>query len=120
MSSDTAEKSGSVRRPRKRIAKGPPRPGYFESPDLDRLMIMFVAMLSELLAVRDRLETHEYLLERDGALSAVSIEAFRPTPEFEAERESRRLVTLRRIFRVLHDEFESEAPQTTPTAETRS
>jgi hypothetical protein len=117
---DASGKSESVRRPRKRIAKGPPRPGYFDSPDLDRLMIMFVAMLSELLAVRDRLETHEYLLERDGALSAAAIEAFRPTPEFEAERESRRLVTLRRIFRVLQDEFGSDAPQPAQRQETRS
>jgi hypothetical protein len=103
--------STAQRQPRRRIARGPPRPAYFESPDLDKMMIMFVAMLSELLAVRDRLETHEFLLERDGALSPASIEAFRPTPEIEADRESRRLATMRRIFRVLHDEF--DAPETT-------
>lgn len=100
--------SATSRRRRKRVAKGPPRPAYFESPDLDKMMIMFVAMLSELLAVRDRLETHEYLLERDGALTAASIEAFRPAPELDAEREARRLATLRRIFRVLNDEFATE------------
>lgn len=100
--------STTSRRPRKRIAKGPPRPAYFESPDLDKMMIMFVAMLSELLALRDRLETHEFLLERDGALSAASIEAYRPSPELETEREARRLATLRRVFRVLNDEFETQ------------
>ena len=46
-------------RPRKRIAKGPPRPDYLESPDMDRMMIMFVAMVSEMLTMRDRLHTHE-------------------------------------------------------------
>jgi hypothetical protein len=92
--------------PRKRIAKGAPRPDYLASRDLDRTMIMFVAMFSELCALRDRLETHEYLLARDGTLSPDSIEAFRPTPEQEAERESRRLATMRRVFRVLREEFE--------------
>jgi hypothetical protein len=98
-----------LRRPRKRIAKGPPRPRYLESEDLDRMMIMFVAMLSEHLALRDRLETHEYLLGRDGTLTPASIEAYRPSPEQEAERETRRLATLRRVFRVLRDEFEDYA-----------
>ena len=72
-------------------------------------MIMFIALFSELLAVRDRLETHEFLLARDGSLSPASIDAFRPTPEMEAEREARRLATLRRVFRVLRDEFEDYA-----------
>ncbi len=73
------------------------------------MMIMFVAMVSELMAVRDRLDTHELLLARDGALTPASIEAYTPAPEVEAEREARRLATLRRIFRVLHDEFEDYA-----------
>jgi len=103
-------------RPRKRIAKGPPRPDYLASRDLDRMMIMFVAMLAELSALRDRLETHEVLLARDGTLSPASIEAFRPSPELEAERESRRLASLRRVFRVLREEFEdyAEAPRSEP------
>jgi hypothetical protein len=99
-------RTAARRQPRKRIARGPARPQYLESRDLDRTMIMLVAMFSELLAVRDRLETHELLLARDGCLSPASIEAFRPTPEMEEEREARRLATLRRVFRVLRDEFE--------------
>lgn len=92
--------------PRKRIAKGPPRPAYLESPDMDRMMIMFVALVSEMLAVRERLHTHEVLLERDGMLTAATIEAFRPTAEVEEAREAERLAVMRRIFRVLRDEFE--------------
>jgi hypothetical protein len=76
-------------------------------------------MVSELMAVRDRLDTHELLLARDGGLTPASIEAFKPSPEVEAEREGRRLATLRRIFRVLHDEFEDYAdpPETGPGPE---
>jgi hypothetical protein len=99
-------KTDPNRKPRRRIAKGPPRPKYLRPGDLDRMMIMFVALVAEVLALRDRLDTHEFLLERDGTLSAASIEAWRPSAEMEAEREARRLATMRRIFRVLRDEFE--------------
>ncbi len=80
-------------------------------------MIMFVAMLSEHLALRDRLDTHEQLLARDGTLTPASIEAFRPSPEEEAEREQRRLATLRRVFRVLRDEFEDYTDPNPPPPE---
>ena len=106
MREPAAQATQPVKRPRPRIAKGPPRPRYFDSPDLDRFMVMFVAFISEHLALRDRLETHELLLERDGKLSRGSIEAFRPSPEEEDLREVERLASMRRIFRVLRDEFD--------------
>lgn len=99
------------RRPRKRIAKGPPRPRYLEAGDLDRVVLMMTAMLAEVLALADRVDTHEHLLDRDGALTHVTLEAFRPSDEVELAREARRLATLRRVFRVLRDEFEDyDAP----------
>jgi hypothetical protein len=91
---------------RKRIAKGPPRPRYFESRDQDRMMIMFVALMAEVMAIRDRLDTDETLLERTGKLSAESIEAFRPDDDKEEAREAARLAMMRRVFRVLREEFE--------------
>lgn len=99
-------KPTSARKPRKRVAGGPPRPKYLGPEDIDRLAIIMVALLSEVLALRERVETHEDLLERDGALSKAAIEAFRPSPAAEAEREDKRLAILRRVFRVLRDEFE--------------
>lgn len=91
--------------PRKRIAAGPPRPKYLGSDDVDRVAIMMVAMLSELLALRERVETHEDLLDRDGVLAKAAIEAYRPSAEEEDKREQKRLAILRRVFRVLRDEF---------------
>jgi hypothetical protein len=99
---------GVPRQPRKRVAKGPPRPRYLDSTDLDKLTIMFVAMVSEMLAIRDRVDTHEVLLERDGKLTADAIEAFRPSGEQEDVREQKRLAMMRRIFRVLRDELETD------------
>ena len=94
-----------ARKPRKRIASGPPRPEYLGGKDVDRLAIMMIAMLSELLSLRERVETHEKLLERDGTLSTEAIEAYRPSGDDEDQREEKRLAILRRVFRVLNDEF---------------
>jgi hypothetical protein len=94
------------RTPRRRIAKGPRRPQYFESRDLDSFMIMFVALISEVMAIRDRLDTDEILLEKDGKLSVQAIEAFKPGEDVEQRREEARLQMLRRVFRVLREEFE--------------
>ncbi len=101
---DEKTKTGG-RRPRKRIAAGPPRPKYLAGEDVDRLAIMMVAMLSELLALRERVETHEDLLDRNGTLSKTMIEAYRPSAEDEDGRERKRIAILRRVFRVLKDEF---------------
>jgi hypothetical protein len=97
------------RLPRKRIAKGPARPQYFENRDLDRMMIMFVALMAETMAIRDRLDTDEALLESTGKLSAEAIESFQPGEEREQAREEARLAMMRRVFRVLREEFEGDA-----------
>lgn len=103
---DLGQTEGSGRQGRRRVAKGPPRPRYLDSPDLDRLTIVVVALASEMLAMQDRLATHEVLLERDGKLTASAIESYRPAPEEEAVREKKRLEIMRRVFRVLREELE--------------
>ncbi len=105
MSTQTESKKKSSRIPRKRIAAGPPRPKYLGGEDVDRLAIMMVAILSELLALRERVETHEDMFDRFEILSKAAIEAYRPSAEAEDEREQKRLAILRRVFRVLKDEF---------------
>lgn len=74
---------------------------------------MFVALVSEVLALRDRVETHEALLKCGDVSLAGAVESFVPTPAVDADREQRRLATMRRIFRVLRDEIESESPDGT-------
>jgi hypothetical protein len=98
-------KGKSARLPRKRIAAGPPRPKYLGGDDVDRLAIMMVAMLSEVLALRERVESHEDLLDSEGLLAKAKFEEFRPSPDQQAAREEKRLAILRRVFRVLRDEF---------------
>jgi hypothetical protein len=95
-----------ARRPRKRIAKGPPRPRYLVAEDIDRVVVMMTTILSEHLTLRDRVDTHEHLLDRDGMLTRASLETFRPSAELSQSREAQHLAILRRVFRVLGDEFE--------------
>jgi hypothetical protein len=106
MSETSTQPEPGKRLPRKRIAKGPRRPQYFESRDLDRVMIMFVALMAEMMAIRDRLDTDETLLETTGKLSADAIEAFKPSEDKENAREQAHLAMMRRVFRVLREEFE--------------
>jgi hypothetical protein len=106
--------SPKASRPRKRIAKGPARPRYLASRDLDRMMIMFVALMGEVSALRDRLDTHEALADADCAIRTDDVEKFKISEERLSRREQQRLAMARRVFRVLADELGSKASDATP------
>jgi hypothetical protein len=91
---------------RRRFARGPKRPRYLANPELDKFMMMLGALMIEVSAVRDRLDSHEALAERGLAPTAEALEAFRLTPERQAVREQRREAMLKRIFRVVLEELE--------------
>jgi hypothetical protein len=101
--------AAKMRRPRKRIAKGPRRPAYLTGQDIDRVTIMLVAVVSELLTVRDQLANVKELLYVKGILDQGGFEAFRPDAASEAAREKDRAALLRRVFRVLNDEFADDS-----------
>jgi hypothetical protein len=96
-------------RPRKRIARGPARPRYLASRDLDRMMIMFVTLMGEVSALRDRLDTHEALADAGRTSRTDEVEGFKVTDERLSHREQQRLAMARRVFRVLADELGSKA-----------
>lgn len=92
--------------PRKRLAKGPERPRYLESRDLDRMMVMFVALMSEVSALRDRLDTHEALADGDKPAKTEAVESYRLSEGRQSKREQRRAEMLKRVFRALTEELE--------------
>lgn len=94
------------RRPRMRAARGPKRPDYMGNPDLDRFMMMFTALLSDVSALRDRLDTHERLAVEGKVATPEAIEAFEPSPEDVARRSALRDAFLKRIFRVVFEDLE--------------
>ena len=94
------------RLPRMRAARGPKRPDYMGNPDLDRFMMMFTALMADVSALRDRLDTHE-LLAADGKVATPdAIEAFEPAPQDIARRSALRDAFLKRIFRVVFEDLE--------------
>ena len=103
------EPSPVSRKPRRRFARGQSRPRYLEPGDVDRLMIMLVALMSEVSALRDRLDTHEAVAEQGGAMTTAAIEAYELTPERAAVREANRTAMLRRVLRVVTEERDAAA-----------
>ena len=101
------EKSSQKFKPRRRWAKGQARPHYLQPEDLDKMMVMFVALMSEVSALRDRLDTHEAVAEMGASLSTLAIEAYELTPERHLAREGNRQAMLARVLRAITEEREA-------------
>ena len=99
--------TANKRLPRPRIAKGPPRPHYLQPADLDKVVMMLMALAADVSALRDRLDTHEALGDAGKALSTAAVEDYQLTPERQARREREREAMLRRILRVVTEELEA-------------
>ncbi len=87
-------------RPRK--ATGPDRPAYFTHTDLDRVMGILLALISEVASMRDRIDTHERI-----AGSGEAVKAYVPDDQAAAEREAWRSAYIRRLFRVITEDVEA-------------
>ncbi len=93
------------KRPRK--ATGPDRQTYFNEGDVDRVMAILLALVSEVAAIRDRLDSHERLASAGEAPTPDKVEAYRPDPEAEEDREAWRDAYIRRLFRVITEDVEA-------------
>ncbi len=98
----------ALRKPRRRVAAGPARPRYLQGADLDRVMMMLMALMSEVSAIRDRIDTHEALADQGIAARFDAVEAFALTESRAAQRGERRDAMMKRIFRVLLEEVEQD------------
>ncbi len=99
-------KTDSTISPRKRVAKGPRRPTYMVNPELDKFMMMFNALLVEVSALRDRIDTHEALGKAGLPIAPEEVDSFRLTEAMRAAREARREAMLKRVYRIVLDELE--------------
>ncbi|WP_425229951.1 hypothetical protein [Sphingomonas sp.] len=98
-----------TRKPRRRFARGQSRPDYLRPGDVDQVMIMLVALMSEVSALRDRLDTHEAVAALGGATTTAAIEAYEQTSERHAQRETNRAAMLKRVLRVVTEERDAAA-----------
>lgn len=99
----------TLRKPRRRFARGQARPSYLQAADIDQVMIMLVALMSEVSALRDRLDTHEAVAELGHAATSAEIEAYELTPDRMAVREAHRAAMLKRVLRVVTEERDAAA-----------
>ncbi len=95
------------RRPRRRWARGVDRPQYLQPQDIDRLGIMIVALIGEVSALRDRLDTHEAVAELGAPVTRAAIEAYELTPARREQREAERQALLKRVLRVITEDREA-------------
>jgi hypothetical protein len=92
-------------RPRK--ATGPDRQAYFDASDVDRVMSVLLALVSEVASIRERLDTHERLAGAGAAASVEAVEAYRADDTAEDEREAWRDAYIHRLFRVITEDVEA-------------
>jgi len=83
-----------------RKAKGK-RPAFAADSQVDRLVAIVTALMGEVAVLRERLDTVERLLERDGAVSRTAIEDYEPDDVVATEREAWRAGYLERVLYVM-------------------
>ena len=76
------------------------RPHFFDDPAIDQMMTFLIELTTEVSVMRERLDTVERLLERDGKVTRASIEAYVPDPATEGERARWRDECVKRVFRM--------------------
>ena len=76
------------------------RPRFFDDPSLDQMMTFLLELTTEVAVMRERLDTVERLLERDGTVTRASIEAFQADAQVEAERGAWRDGYIKRVLRM--------------------
>jgi len=84
-------------------AKGK-RPAFAAEPQADRLVAIVTALMGEVAVLRERLDTVERLLERDGAVTRAAIESFVPDDTAAAERDVWRAGYLERVLYIMQAE----------------
>lgn len=96
---------------RRRTAKGQARPRYLQPDDIDKVMTMLVNLMSEVSALRDRLDTAEAVSELGQAPTSAAIEAYELTPERHLRREAERHAMLSRVLRPITEDRDAVAEQ---------
>lgn len=74
----------------------------------EQTLAMIVALASETIVLRARLDTCERLLIDAGLIAPDAIETYSPDATAQGQREGLRLASMRKIFRALHESAEAE------------
>jgi hypothetical protein len=78
----------------------------FDDPSMDTLLGIALSLGAEVYTLRDRVLIIEKMLEARGSISRADIEAYKPTPEEEAEIRKDNDEFIARLFRVFEGDVE--------------
>ncbi|MDZ4372817.1 MAG: hypothetical protein U1C74_15520 [Phenylobacterium sp.] len=87
--------------------RSPARPTFFEDPGVDWCWATILALSAEVVALRERSETLERLLERKGLLLAGEIDSYEMDASEAEARKVRRDEFTGRVLYVLDREFDA-------------
>ena len=76
----------------------------FDHADVDRVMAVLLALVSEVASIRDRLDTHERIVAGGAQADHEAVERYLPDTEVENARETWRDAYIRRLFRVFTED----------------
>ena len=99
-----------------RTAKGR-KPQYFSDPAIDKLLAIVMTLAGELSVTRERLDTLERLLAREGILQQGALDQFEPDQNDLQERSEARADYLERILRTVQMELEEATGEDMPRSE---
>ena len=88
-----------------RTAKGK-KPQYFSDPTMDKMLSMILTLMGELSVTRDRLDTVERLIDKNGLFKVNDIENFKLTEEVNQLRTERRSAYIARVLKSVQDEID--------------
>lgn len=76
------------------------RPHFFPDPAMDQMMTFLLELTTEVAVLRERQDTMERLLERDGQVTQAAIEAYEAPDDVEEARIAWRDAYLKRVLRM--------------------
>lgn len=85
----------------------PKRPTFFQDPGVDWCWATIAALSTEVVTLRERVETIERLLERNGVLLAGAVDSYEMGSAEADARKTRRDEFTNRVFYVLDREFDA-------------
>jgi hypothetical protein len=75
------------------------RPGFFEDPAIDALLVAVLELAKDVSVLRDRVEAHEHFLEAQGVATRAAFEAYSLPDDMKAAQAARRSEMIARLLR---------------------
>lgn len=83
------------------------RPYFFDDPAVERVLAITMAVAQEVAVMRERLDTIERLLEKNGGLTRAEIDAYEPDQASATERAEWSRMYIARVLRIVQQEIEA-------------